>query len=273
MVPPRVVSIEFGLQRSRQGVTRPVGGSDYDLVPLTQVIPLSANLPRSSYVKLIFEGNAILWGYAGFAYADVPRVNIPSSRTLSFWTRDSTRREAKKMGRSGRYLRRHDPVFRDGRNELLYQVGALIHLLSNGQQSVPVTARFRDVSDLFHFTIDGTYSDPQTRGEIPVELIVDTQTYSIVAMTSIVATENGIAISDISPRPEGIFRPSLLKFGTDGNMRVVSGEGIRWSEGLDVIMEMIPAGKTLRILGQAESIGGAGAAMVSPPVTIAENPR
>ncbi|MDD3391636.1 MAG: clostripain-related cysteine peptidase, partial [Synergistaceae bacterium] len=274
MVPPRVVSIEFGTPKVRQGVTRPVGGSDYDLVPLTQVIPLSANLPRSSYVKLIFEGNAILWGYAGFAYADVPQgeYTIVSDAVLLDEGLDPEGSQ-KKWEEAADISDAMTPVFRDGRNELLYQVGALIHLLSNGQQSVPVTARFRDVSDLFHFTIDGTYSDPQTRGEIPVELIVDTQTYSIVAMTSIVATENGMAISDISPRPEGIFRPSLLKFGTDGNMRVVSGEGIRWSEGLDVIMEMIPAGKTLRILGQAESIGGAGAAMVSPPVTIAENPE
>ncbi len=72
MVPPRVVSIDFGTPSPRRRCP-PKTGADYDLVPLTQVIPLSANLPRSSYVKLIFEGNAILWGYAGFAYADGPQ--------------------------------------------------------------------------------------------------------------------------------------------------------------------------------------------------------
>jgi hypothetical protein len=73
MIPPKVLSIEFGTPKLRQGVTQPKGGKDFDLDPLTEVIPLSANLPRSSYVKLTIEGKAILWGYAGFAYADNPK--------------------------------------------------------------------------------------------------------------------------------------------------------------------------------------------------------
>ncbi|MBP6332786.1 MAG: hypothetical protein KA342_04985 [Aminivibrio sp.] len=274
MTPPKVVSIEFGTPKLRQGVTEPKGGKDFDLDPLTEVIPLSANLPRSSYVKLTIEGKAILWGYAGFAYADNPKgeYTIVSDAILL----------DEKLDPEGGKKRREEaadisdamtPVFQDGRNELLYQVGGLIHRVANGKKSVPVTARFRDVSDLFHFTIDGTYSDPSTRGEIPVELVVDTQTYGIVAMTSVVFTENGVAISDVTPSPEGVFKPSIIKFGPDGKVKIVPGEAIQWEEGLDVILEMIPAGKTLRIIGQAESIGGAGTSLVSPSVTVAANPE
>ena len=38
-------------------------------------------------------------------------------------------------------------------------------------------------------------------------------------------------------------------------------------------LDIIPPGKTLRIIGQAESIGGAGTSLVSPPVTVAANPE
>jgi hypothetical protein len=274
MTPPKVASIEFGTPKLRQGITAPSGGKDFDLDPLTEVTPLSANLPKSSYVKLTIDGKAILWGYAGFAYADNPQGEytiITDAILLD-----------EKLDPEGNKKRREEaadisdaltPIFQDGRNELLYQVGGLIHMVANGKKSVPVTARYRDVSDLFHFTIDGTYSDSETRGEIPVELVVDTQTYGIVAMTSVVFTENGVAISDVAPKHEGVFKPSLIRFGSDGKVRIVPGEGITWEEGLDVILEMIPAGKTLRIIGQAESIGGAGTSLVSQPVTVAANPE
>lgn len=274
MTPPRVVSIEFGTPKLRQGVTQPKGGKDFDLDPLTEVIPLSANLPRSSYVKLTIEGRAILWGYAGFAYADNPQgdYTIVSDAILLDEKLDPEGSK-KRQEEAANISDAMTPVFQDGRSELLYQVGGLIHRVANGKTSVPVTARYRDVSDLFHFTIDGTYSDPGTRGDIPVELVVDTQTYGIVAMTSVVFTENGVAITDVTPKPEGVFKPSIIKFGSDGKVKIVPGEAIRWEEGLDVILEMIPAGKTLRIIGQAESIGGAGTSLVSPPVTVGANPE
>ena len=100
-------------------------------------------------MKLIFEGRAILWGYAGFAYADGPQgeYTIVSDAVLLDERLDPEGSQ-KKWEEAADISDAMTPVFRDGRNELLYQVGALIHLLSNGQKSILITARFRDVSDL-----------------------------------------------------------------------------------------------------------------------------
>ncbi|NLK20174.1 MAG: hypothetical protein GX310_10300, partial [Synergistaceae bacterium] len=274
MTPPKVLAIQFGTPKLRPGVTHPTGGKDFDLDPLTEVTPLSANLPKSSYVKLTIEGRAILWGYAGFAWSDAPggEYTVVSDAILLDERLDPEGAK-KRLEEAAEVSDAMIPVFRDGRNELLYQVGGLIHRVANGKTSVPVTARYRDVSDLFHFTINGTYTDSRTRGEIPVELVVDTQTYGIVAMTSVVFTANGLAVSDVTPSPEGIFKPSIIKFGPDGKVRTAPGEPIRWEDGLDIILDIIPPGKTLRIIGQAESIGGAGTSLVSPPVTVAANPE
>ncbi|GAB1428310.1 hypothetical protein MASR2M17_17400 [Aminivibrio sp.] len=272
MAPPKVTAIEIGTAKLKQGVQKAKGGKDVDITPSPEITPLSAGSADGSYVKLSIEGKAILWGYGGFAYSDTPDgVYTMTSDAILLDENLDPEARGKRFEEAAEVSDALTPVYVDGKNELLYQVGALVHKLANGEKSVAVTANYRDVSDLFHFTIDGTYSDPWMKGEAPAQFIVDTRTYNIVAMISIIFTENGVAVTDLTPRPEGIFRPSLITFDLTGQSKIVPGEPIQWGEGLDVLFEPIPAGKVLRILGKAESIGGRGTTLVSNPVQVKAN--
>ena len=267
------VDIEVGSPVLKAGVDKPTGGKDFDIAPAREVIPLSGGDIRGSYVKLTFEGKAILWGYAAFAWADAENGEYTVVHdTLLLDEEIDTEASAKKKEEAADVTTALTPVFRDGRNELLYQIGGLVHRLANGNRSVPVTIKYRNVADLSCFTIAATYADQETNGEVPVEISVDATDYKIVGIISIVSTQNGVSVSNVTPKPNGVVRPTLLKFGPDGKIVTVPGDAIEWGDGLDVILDLIPAGKILRVLGKAESIGGRGATLVGGPLVVAENP-
>ena len=273
MTPPKVVDIEVGSPVLKAGVDKPTGGKDFDIAPAREVIPLSGGDIRGSYVKLTFEGKAILWGYAAFAWADAENGEYTVVHdTLLLDEEIDTEASAKKKEEAADITTALTPVFHDGRNELLYQIGGLVHRLANGNRSVPVTIKYRNVADLSCFTIAATYADQETNGEVPVEISVDATDYKIVGIISIVSTQNGVSVSNVTPKPNGVVRPTLLKFGPDGKIVTVPGDAIEWGDGLDVILDLIPAGKILRVLGKAESIGGRGATLVGGPLVVAENP-
>ena len=122
MTPPKVLAIQFGTPKLRPGVTHPTGGKDFDLDPLTEVTPLSANLPKSSYVKLTIDGRAILWGYAGFAWSDTPReYTVVSDAILLDERLDPEGAEAPRRG--AEISDAMIPSSRTGETSL-YQVGA-----------------------------------------------------------------------------------------------------------------------------------------------------
>jgi hypothetical protein len=273
MTPPKVVAIEVGSPVLKAGVGKPTGGKDFDIAPAREVVPLSGGDIRGSYVKLTFDGKAILWGYAAFAWADAENGEYTVVHDTLLLDEDiDPEASAKKKEEAADVTTALTPVFTDGRNELLYQIGGLVHKLANGDRSVPVTIKYRNVADLSRFTIAATYADAETKGEVPIEITVDATDYRIAGIISIVPTENGVSVSNVEPKPDGIVRPSLLKFGPDGRIVAVPGEPIEWGDGLDVILDLIPGGKILRILGKAESIGGRGAALLGGPVVVAANP-
>lgn len=277
MEAPRVTSIEFGLPVPKPGVAKPKWGEDYTITPKDEVIPISGGAMEGSWVKLIMEGRNILWGYAGFGLSDTDDPDGDYTMAIHTILLDQKlwdpEEKAKKEEEAASIADALTPVFKDGKNEMLYKFGGLVHKFSNGEKSVMVTADFLDVTDMTHAVVPGTYSDPSTEGELPVEVKIDTQFYEIDSLTAIVPNEGGGSTTfPVEPKPEGVFRPLLNKRLKDGSVRMVPGEPIQWKKGLSVIMELMPEGKYTKAIGMAESMGGGGGIFVSRPVRVKANP-
>jgi hypothetical protein len=275
MKAPKVTEVEFGNPVLKAGVTTAQSGADMTITPSDSVIPLSGrDADNGSWLKIVIEGEYILWGRMGIAASDTGDPDGEYTTVLnSIMTDEMMDPDSQKRAAGSEEI--VTPVFKDGRNELAYQVGGLAHKFSNGEKSVLVTADFLDLSDPTHFVVQGTYSDSQTNGELPVEVKVDTNFYSIESVTAVVPNESGEGSSTftVTLRPEGVFRPSLEKRTGSGAARRTPGEEIVWKDGLSVIMDMILEGRSMRIVGMAESLGGAGAELLSRPVTVKANPN
>jgi hypothetical protein len=275
MTLPEVVSIEIGTPSLKEGARqggKPLSGADIAITPTDSVIPLSGKDADGSWVKVIIEGKNVLWGYMGVSASDT--ANPDGEYTISMitiMTDENLDLEAsgKKESEAANLSDALTPVFKDGRNELAYMIGGLTHRFFNDEKSVPVTAEYTDVSDMKYFTVDGTYSDSQT-GETAVTVSVNTDFYSIEKVTAI--TDNGTAYA-ITPKPDGVFRPTLKKTGGGSEMRSVPGEEILWKDGLNIMLEPIPEGKYMKVAVMAESIGGSGRELLSRPVMVKANPH
>ena len=274
METPKVVSVEIGTASIKGGWQegKALSGTQVEITPSDSVIPLSGKDEGGSWMKIIVEGKNILWGYSAVGFSD---TNDPNGEyticMLSILMDENLDLEASKNKQSeaANVTDAITPSFKDGRNELAYMVGGLTHRFFNGEMSVLVTAEFTDVNDMNHFTVEGTYSDSQTN-ETAVTVSVNTDFYNIVKMTA--TTDTGTAYV-ISPRPDGIFRPTLKKSGADGSLISVQGEDILWKDGIYVIFEPIPEGKYMKVAAMAESIGGSGAELMSRPVMVKANPH
>jgi len=275
MDPPKVVSIEFGtpanlMELGRSG--KPFSGADLIITPTDSVIPLSGKDEGGSWVKMVFEGQNVLWGYLGFGISDTADPEGEYTMFLRSILMDENldlEAAAKKEEEAANLIDAVTPVFKDGRTELAYMFGGGAHRFSNGEKSVLVTANYMDVSDMKHFVVNGVYSDQQT-GKVIVAVSVNTDFYSIESITGV--AENGTAFA-VSPRPEGVFLPILHKLDKDGNMKLAPGEEILWKNGLHVILEPIPEGRFAKITAMAESIGGSGDQIISRPVAVKANPH
>ncbi|RRD65029.1 hypothetical protein EII26_04950 [Fretibacterium sp. OH1220_COT-178] len=267
MDPPKIVSVELGSPVPKQGVGTPRRGADYAIEPSSEFVPLSGTAfsgMTRSYLKATLEGKNILWGYCGFAFSRerdgeyvqslsqlLPAENInPDEETTDIGT----------------------PVFRDGRNELLYQLAGLLHYFSNGESRSLVQVDAVDVSNPKLITVSGLYSSPGLGKDIPVQIGVESDFGSIVSMAGVVTDAGGkMTVVAITPKPQDVFRPLLNKIA-DGKLVQVVGDPIEWKDGLSVVVEPVPAGSWMRVLVQAESLGGEGDIHIAPPVRAAENP-
>ncbi len=272
--PPKILSIEFGSPVLKPGIEKVQSGADVTITPSAEVVPMSGGDLRGSYVKMTLEGKNILWAYFAFAMSngnDPDGDHIVLQNTILMDENLSREATAKKLEESANIAEAITPVFRDGKNELLYQFGGGMYEFTNGEKNVLVTADFMDVSDMGHFTVGGMYKDAQTNDrEIPVEVKVSTEFQAIESMVGYGA--GGTLAFRITPTPEGVFRPHLRVWSKADGLKLISGEPILWKNGLSVSVQMIPEGKYARVMGFAESIAGIGRALVSAPVLVKANP-
>ncbi|MDR1732401.1 MAG: hypothetical protein LBR61_09960 [Synergistaceae bacterium] len=276
MEAPEVTEVEFGNPVLKAGVKTVKSGADLSITPSDSVVPLSGrDADNGSWVRLVIEGKYILWAQMGMSMSDSGDPNGEyTTLTRSILMDEALDPESLQKRAEAASDEILTPVFKDGRNELAYQVGGMAHRFSNGEKSVLVTAEFLDLSDSKHFIVRGTYSDSETNGELPVEVKVNTEFYSIESMTAVVPGEwEGSTTFAVTPIPGGVFRPTLEKRTGDGEVRKVPGEELVWKEGVSVILELIPEGRYMKIAGMAESLGGTGAERMSRPVAVKANPN
>ena len=266
MQAPKVTKVEFGSPVKKPGVKTPKGGADFTIKPAKEVMPLSGGDLRGSYIKITLEGKNILWAYVQFGVADSREGDyVLYHQQLLFDEAISETSETTEL---------NTPVFKNGRNELLYQYSGLLTLFFNGTESTLVAVDYTDLSNLKTFTVEGVYSDPTTGGEIPVEVLVDARFNVIVGVTSTQQAAQGTTVRQITPRPDGTFSPTLrtLKSGKS-EIETIQGRAIQWKDGPRVVNETIPKEKFAVALGMAESLGGIGGKLMGKPVKTTDNPQ
>ncbi|MCR5346576.1 MAG: hypothetical protein K6E38_02270 [Fretibacterium sp.] len=268
---PKITSIEIGNPVPRFGVTRPQSGADYDIISSKTFTPLSGTGmagTQRSYMKVTLEGSNILWAYGYFACSAQKDGNyIVFLEQLLPAERIASNAQESDIG---------TPVFHDGKNELMYQLSALIYGLSNGETSVPASASAVDIANPNIVTIQGRYTDPRLNGQsIEATLQVDAQSLEIVGLIGTLKDETGrTVVLPVKPIPEGSFQPIFLSIadGGKGKIENVSGSSIQWKNGLSVTVEPLPQGGWLMPLAMAESLGGSGNILLGSPVQIQGNP-
>ena len=267
---PEITAIAVGNPVPKLGVAHPKSGADYDIIPSGTFTPLSGTGvggSQRSYMKVTVEGSNILWAYGYFACAD--------RRDGSYVVFLEQLLPAERIAARAEEMERGTPVFRDGKNEMMYQLSALVYNLSNGETSVPVCASAVDIANPNIITVHGFYSDPRLNGQsLEAILQVDAQSLEIVGLIGSLKDNNGRSVvMPIKPIPEGSFRPVFLRIanGGKGKAETVTGAPVQWKNGLSVTLEPLSRGGWLMPLAQAESLGGAGNIRFGEPVQIQEN--
>lgn len=268
---PKITAIAVGNPVPRFGVAHPQSGADYDIIPSGTFTPLSGTgigNSQRSYMKVTVEGSNILWAYGYFACSD--------RRDGDYTVFLEQLLPAERIAASEQETDVGTPVFRDGKNELMYQLSALVYGLSNGETLVPVSASAVDIANPNIITILGYYTDPRLNGQsLEATLQVEAQSLEIVGLIGTLKDDNGRSVVlPIKPTPEGSFRPIFLRIanGGKGKAETVKGAPIQWKNGLSVTVEPLARGGWLMPLARAESLGGAGDIRLGTPVQIQENP-
>ena len=258
MAPPRVTAIEIGSPVQKAGVKAPKGGADFTIRPASSVVPLSGGDLTGTYVKITIEGQHILRAYAGFAMAE------KASGPYTIYTHQILHNEHIDDTQEKSVF----PTFRNGKNELLYQFGGLMHLFWNEEKQIsPVTVNYLTVSGN-EYAVRGVYSDPVI-GERDAMLTLDARYNSTKTLTAV----GPDGVSNITPRPEGTFTPVL---DVIENGKIVHKRGdtaLKWGNGLHVAYGMFPKGSFAAVLASAESLGGAGTNLMSRRLPVAANPQ
>lgn len=267
MKAPEILNIEMGYPVLKEGVTKLKGGSDFEIRPLSEIVPLSTASSTSneeqSYVKISMEGENILWGYGAFAFYSKERdAYVVCVEQLL---------PAEDIDEGQQITERGTPVFKDGRNEVIYQIAGMIYAFNNGTESTLICPNYTDVSDGSYFIVNGTYSDKAIGGEVPVIVKIDYDFSIVLSVTGFFKTPDGKTIvSDIIPSPDGVFTPDLTIL-KDGRMRKISGNGIKWKDGLSLVIEPAPEGSSMLPIAWAESLGGKSSLFIGKPVKVAAN--
>ena len=258
MTAPRVTAIEIGSPVQKAGVRTPRGGADFTIRPSSSVTPLSGGDRSGTYVKIAIEGKHILRAYAGFAMAE------KAGGPYVIYTHQILHNEHIDEAQEKSVF----PTFRDGTNELLYQFGGVMHLLWNEEKQIsPVTVNYLSVSGN-EYALRGVYSDPVV-GERNVVLTLDARYNSTKTLTAV----GPEGVSNVTPRPDGVFTPVLDVIENGKIVHKRSDTPLRWGKGLRVAYAMYPAGSYAAVLARAESLGGAGASLMSRRLPVAENPQ
>ncbi len=267
---PKITAIEVGTPALRLGVAKPRSGADYDIIPTGTFTPLSGTGlagSQRSYMKVTLEGSNILWGYGYFACSD--------SRDGDYVVFLEQLLPAERIAANQQETDMGTPVFRDGKNELMYQLSALLYGLSNGETRVPIPVSAVDIANPNIITVQGLYTDPRINGQqVKAVLKIDAQSLKIVGLIGTLKDENGrTMVLPINPIPQGTFTPLFTRIASGGKGKIdtAPGASIQWKNGLSVFLEPLPKGGWLMPMARAESLGGAGSLRLGTSVQIQEN--
>ncbi len=271
--PPRISSIEFGSlieKKQRRGKIRT---TKIQIEP-ADVISVGAEDADADdrFVKLTVNGTNILWVIAGFA---ISHDDNPDSAYLPVLMRTILNsqiivpaEEAAKMTAADDEI----PVFRDGRNEFIYELTPYLTGLSNGEDTAIVYPQYLDAGNTASARILGQFR--RAAEEEWSMAIVNTEDREIISVDTWMEYDDGDSpVTSILPGAEDWFRPLYKYYNEDGDVVTEFGDAITWGHHPSLVRSWPPEGRYIKIMCLAESLAGEGSLLFSDPIKVGALPE
>jgi len=214
--------------------------------PSNTVVPLYGN-----WCYFVLEGSNLLQVNVamgtespGLGYLIWYRTRRGVARALQEW-RD--------VPESERYLRM--PAYRDGKSILAQELPGILLQIASDDHAVPATVVALEGNETA--IVRGWYSHPSNQPEVEVEVIFDTNTWTVSEVRAHVREQPGgeTVTQAFDPAPDGFFRPRLELMPYDGEPGIVPAGKIRWGRGPRLVVNLVPPGEQVLTL-EAVSIPG-----------------
>jgi hypothetical protein len=214
----------------------------------------TSSMLDNTTLKVTVEGNNLLW-----VSALVGR-HSPADKGHLIYTRGylfDSRYLAEKLASTGSAAELLMPEFLGRTASMETEVAPMSYAIGNGEAAAFATLDFRamQLGQGTTASIEAVYRS-RTEGEHLAVIAFDLLTWKAVGVTLLVRQEDGRVVPRaVEPRPDDQLT-LLYEFLPDGGeLTIAQGEAMRWKQGLELIMDVVPNG-TYRTWAIAENLSG-----------------